>query len=171
MIHLFLLGAIAAVLLLFSLFIVVRGWRVRSTSVADVSCAAFEALMDPEHALYLQRNGITKGNFRRLERLRMRAAIVYLLDAIRGAGAAVRYGVAAQQSADVAVVAVGRELCECAISFRLKAALTIVRFGVLYVYPSGALAAPDVLTTFKRMDEARGLIDKTRVRGPHSLPA
>jgi len=169
--HLLLLGVVAAALLLFFLFIVVRGWRTGSGSFAFADVRSFEALMDPKNTAYLQRSGIAKGEYRRLERLRLRAAILYLVEAIRGSGEAVRYGVIAQQSADLTVAAIGRELCESAISFRLKAVLCIAQLCLRYVHPSGAFAVPEVLATYRRMADARGLIESTRPESAYSLPA
>lgn len=100
--------------------------------VVDVN--AFRNLVDPAEEQYL-RDNLTKGDFTRIQRERLRAAIEYAACASRNAAFLLRVGDAARSSSDPALADAGEKLVANALHLRLYAAHAIARLYLGILFP------------------------------------
>jgi hypothetical protein len=118
-----------------------------------IDLEAFRNLMDPAERDYL-REHVSRADFRRLERQRMRAARVYVRRAAHNAAVLVRLGEAAQASADAEIARAGQELVNSALQLRLNALVVEGQLLARMVLPSGGPGSAAILENYQ------GLIDR-----------
>ncbi|MGB9197294.1 MAG: hypothetical protein WCB53_10275 [Terriglobales bacterium] len=134
---------LAVVALLFSLFLF---WQVLSrysrpaaiqtnrAELVPVDIEAFENLTDPEEERFLRSN-LPPPEFRRVQRLRLRAAKVYIAALSQNAGLLVKIGQAASLNADPEIAAPGRELLQQAIRLKLFCLFSWLRIRGAFLFP------------------------------------
>lgn len=134
---------LAVVALLFSLFLL---WQVLSrysrpaaiqtnrAELVPVDIEAFENLTDPEEERFLRSN-LPPPEFRRVQRLRLRAAKVYIAALSQNAGLLAAIGQAASLNAEPEIAATGRELLHKAIRLKLFCLFSLLRIQGAFVFP------------------------------------
>jgi len=148
------LGAVAAIS---SVLMIARG-RARavrqigqvSGEVRAVDLSAFRNLVDAGEDEYLRRR-LPEGTFRRVHRLRMRAARDYVSGAAHNAAVLIRLGEAARQSADSEVAEAARALVNDAIRLRMLAAVALMRITVASIVPSVGISRLPVGEQYERV--------------------
>jgi|SRR6185369_265375 hypothetical protein len=115
-----------ALISIIPLVITIRGRVSRSASLEqlqerllDVDLAAFLNLMDESETTFLRRM-LTPPSFRRVQRLRNRAALAYLKILLNNTAILMRIGDIARSSSDLKVAESGRVLAETALRTRMS---------------------------------------------------
>ena len=117
-----------------------------------VDLAAFSNLMDPSEREFL-RARVSAGDFRRLERQRLRAARVYVRRAAHNAAVLVRLGEAARASADPEVAMAAQELVNSALRLRLYTLLAEFQILVRMALPATRLPGAGILEDYQVLVE------------------
>lgn len=118
--------------------------RGSAASVADVAALegrtqpidmiAFRNLTDPAEERFLREN-LPAGDFRRVQRERLRATIAYV-DAVAGnAAVLLRLGEVARRSPNPEIAEAGLQLVNHALKVRLYAISARIRFGMALLWP------------------------------------
>ncbi len=100
-----------------------------STLGQAVDLHAFRNLTDPAEEEYLRSN-LPAREFRRVQRMRMRAAAEYVKRAAHNASLLIRVGEAARQQSDAAIAEAGEKLANDALRLRT---LAVWALGIFYV--------------------------------------
>jgi hypothetical protein len=117
-----------------------------SSELRSIDVAAFRNLIDEREDQFL-RDRLLPGEYRRIHRERMRAAVEYVLCAGRNAGVLIRLAEAARQAGDPAVSATANKLLENALRLRLYAIQTVPRLYLSMLLPSARLASSGIADT------------------------
>jgi|SRR5271165_662132 len=135
---------------LLGLFLIVylaRGLRSKGGDLDELAARlrpidvnAFRNLIDEREAEYLRAH-LPGGEFRRIHRERMLAAVEYVWCATRNTSILVSLGEAARQSSDRTIATAGDRLIENALRLRLYAIQVVPRMYLGVLFP-GASAAP-----------------------------
>ncbi|HLK34574.1 MAG TPA: hypothetical protein VKT29_15880 [Terriglobales bacterium] len=131
------------------------------TTAIDV--AAFRNLVSPDEEKFLRRH-LPGGEFRYLQRQRMRAAVAYIHSALSNAAILLRLGEAAQRSQDQHLAVAGRKLVETAIRLRLYAFFALLKLYVNIAFPDLHLSPVAVVDRYERLTEA--MAGFTRLQQP-----
>ena len=141
MIPLIILGFISVVLVLFLASQVWlryshRGDAIQrhSPELTPVDLEAFENLTDPEEEQFLRSN-LSPGEFRGVQRLRIRAAKLYVAALSQNAGVLVAVGQFARLNSDPEVAATGQELVQKAIRLKVWCLFSLMRMEVAFFFP------------------------------------
>jgi hypothetical protein len=108
---------------------------------------AFRNLIDEGEEEYL-RETLRSGEFRRIHRERMMAAVEYVRGAYRNAGVLVQIAQAAKESSDPAVASAAERLFEGAIQLRLYALQVIPTLYVSAFFPGRSRAPRRLLERY-----------------------
>ena len=156
-----------------ALWLLVRAARGQSTAIASlvdlqgrttaVDIAAFRNLISPQEETYLRRS-LPAGEFRRIQRERMRAAAAYIQNALHNAAILLRLGEAAQRSPDPQLAAAGRQLVDTAIRLRLYAFFALLKLYLNIAFPGLQLSPLAVADRYERLTEAMARF--TRLQQP-----
>jgi len=109
------------------------------SELQPIDVNAFRNLIDENEEAYL-RDSLSPGEFRRLHRERMLAAVDYVRGAYRNAGVLVQIAQTARESADPAIASAAENLFENAVRLRLYAIRVIPRLYVNALLPGRSLA-------------------------------
>ncbi|HET8826673.1 MAG TPA: hypothetical protein VFM77_16150 [Terriglobales bacterium] len=146
---------LVSVLGLIALLLLAKGyWFARSTELPNTSellpidVNAFRNLIDENEEHYL-RERLPGGEFRRVQRERMLAAVEYVRAAYANAGILVRIAEAARESADPQMAEAAGKLFDNAVQLRWYAVQVVPRLYFKMLFP-GASGAPRNL--FDRYD-------------------
>jgi hypothetical protein len=115
-----------------------------------VDVEAFRNLMDPDEEAYL-RDHLPPGDFRRIQRERLQAAVEYITCAAHNASVLVRLGEAARRDPDPATALAAEKLIANAVQLRLYALRTIPKLYVAMVLPGRRLAPMPVAESYELM--------------------
>jgi hypothetical protein len=128
-----------------------------------VDLAAFRNLIDPAEEDYL-REQLPAGQFRSLQRQRMRAALEYVRRTAHNGAILLRVGEAARRDQNPEVAAAARELVNSALRLRMNAMLaTVVLYGRI-VMPGARISVGRVTDTYENLTQ--GLVRLTRLQHP-----
>jgi uncharacterized membrane protein YgdD (TMEM256/DUF423 family) len=130
-----------------------------TAEVRSVDLVAFRNLMDSREEEYL-RKWLPPASFRRVHRLRMRAAQDYISGAAGNAAVLIRLGEAARQSADAEVAEAARVLVNDAIRLRMLAALALLRVSVAGIIPSVGVSRLPVGEQYERVVGQLGMLGR-----------
>ncbi|MGA3195806.1 MAG: hypothetical protein ABSD39_12460 [Terriglobales bacterium] len=134
---------LAIVAILFFLFLIVMSWQWLSTrgeaapagELIPVDLEAFQNLTDPEEEQFL-RTSLSPPEFRSVQRIRIRAAKLYVVALSDNAGSMMRLGNSASLQADQAIVALGRDIAKRALSLKMWCAVLQLRLTAALVFPT-----------------------------------
>ena len=147
--------AVIALLASFAVFLSGRGLARDISDVRQivgrsrpVNVAAFRQLQDPRDTAFLRRQ-LSDAAFRKVQRLRARAEMEYLLDIFYNSAILVRVGDLARATAQPELVSAGTQLLNAAIEIRLHAAAAILRAGVHCVWPLGLRSDEPVIGQYE----------------------
>lgn len=123
-----------------------------SSELTPVDLEAFENLTDPDEEQFLRTN-LSPREFRGVQRLRIRAAKLYVAALSQNAGVLVAVGQSARLNSDPEVAATGQELMQKAIRLKVWCLFSLIRieaafFFPVYLSPSNRLANQYMLVTY-----------------------
>jgi len=152
-----LLMVTVSILVLAFLFWAARG---RSKAIADVrdlslqtrpvDVAAFRNLIDPAEEDFLRAN-LALEVFRRVQRQRTRAAILYVKSAAHNASVLVRVGEAARGNPDPQVSAAAQQLVNTAMRLRIYALLALVKLYPATLIPGAPVSGEAVADAYQQL--------------------
>jgi len=143
----------ALLLLLFA----VRGQGVGVSQLDDlagrtrpVDLDAFRNLVDPQEEEFLSES-LSPGEFRIVQKERLRAAAEYVVSTAHNAAVLLRLGEAAMRSPDPQIAAAGRRLVENAVRLRLYAVLCVAKLRVRIAIPGMPLSVGRLVDSYQRL--------------------
>jgi hypothetical protein len=128
---------------LFLLFLASQLWALFSpgraiqgdrAELTPVDLEAFENLTDPEEEQFLRTN-LTAREFRRVQRLRIRAAKLYIAALSQNASVLVVVGQAASLNADPGIAATGQDLTQRALRLQFFCFFSRLRMDAAIAFP------------------------------------
>jgi hypothetical protein len=147
--------AFAALAFLF--FLVYQVWqrytRTREAGqLTHVDLEAFENLTDPEEEKFLRTN-LAPAEFRLVQRIRIRAAKLYVWALSENASVLVAVGQSVRYHPDPQVVSSGQEIAQRAIRLKVWCLLSLIRLNAALVFPtllspSGAIASQYLVVSY-----------------------
>ena len=120
-----------------------------------VDIDAFRNLIDPAEEDFL-RESLPPGEFRLIQRERLRAAVEYVSCAAHNAAVLVRLGEAARVSTDPKIAQAGRQLLDSALRLRLYALLSMIRLYLGIAFPGAHLSAGRLADNYQRLSSLAG---------------
>jgi hypothetical protein len=121
-------------------------------NIRAVDLEAFRNLIDPEEEEFLRGN-LPAGEFRAIQRQRLRAAIDYLAAVSHNAALLLHLGLSARRSADPRIAETAQNLVDNALRLRLYSALAICKLCVRVAFPSAVLQPAGVAELYQVMTE------------------
>jgi hypothetical protein len=148
----------------------VRGRSEQITSVAElqgkirpVDILAFRNLVDPQEESYL-RSCLPAGEFRIIQRKRMRAAIEYVQCVAANSAILLRLGEAARLSADPEVANAGKELVESASKSRILSLSVGLKLRARLVLPGLRVSPVAVSNSYENVTGLVGRLGRLQHR-------
>ncbi len=111
---------------------------------------AFRNLTDPEEDEFL-RSQLPPGQFRMIQRERLRAAIAYVWCAARNAAILIQVGESAQHSPEASVAEAGQHLVESAVQLRIFAFQALAKLYLGLLLPGAPIAPAGVAENYERV--------------------
>jgi len=136
-------------------------------SAHRVDLSAFRNLVDLGEETFLREN-LDAGEFRRIQRQRMRAAAEYVRRTAQNASAVLSLGEAVRLQSDPEAAEAGRKLLDCAATLRLKATLALMMLNLRIVFPGMRLSLGQVIDGYERFSSAAQRL--TQLQGPYTRP-
>lgn len=134
---LFIVLAVLAVL--FALFLGTQVWlrshAIRKAELTPVDLEAFENLTDPDEEQFLRTN-LLPAEFRRIQRIRIRAAKLYIAALSQNAWVLVAAGQAASLNAEPEIRAAGQELIQRALRLKFFCFFSLLRMETAMAFPT-----------------------------------
>lgn len=129
-----------------------RGGAIHAKRLMPVDLDAFENLTDPEEEQFLKVI-LSRAEFRRVQRTRIRAAMTYVATLSENAGALVAVGQSARSHPDPEVAAAGTEIIQRSLQLKVWCLLAMFRLSGAMVFPtilspSGRIANQYLLVTY-----------------------
>ncbi len=157
----------AALALAGSLFYVARGAsRAKGTldevgvATRPVDLVAFRNLVDPAEDEFLRAN-LSPAVFRRVQRERLRAALVYVERSAANAAVLLRIGEALARE-DEESAAMGREIANAALRLRVYALLAMAMLHARVWFPSLGTPVQEVSRRYEELLDRFGRVARTR---------
>lgn len=134
---------LASIAAAFCLFLIAQafGWlatssaRPRAEQLTPVDLDAFQNLTDPEEEQFLRVN-LSPGQFRDVQRTRIRAAKMYVSVLSRNAGLLVAVGQSARSHPNSEIAASGTEIFQRALRLKVWCMFALVRLNTAVVFPT-----------------------------------
>lgn len=117
--------------------------------IRPVEIRAFRVLMDPAETEFL-RARLPAGEFRKIQRERLRAASKYISCAAQNAAVLIRIGEAARRSADPSVADAGEKLVNSAVHLRILSARTQVKLYLEIMVPGRHTFPAELAEAYER---------------------
>ena len=162
---LFVVVALAAVVFL------LRVARGQSSTVKDleelpertqpVDLEAFHNLIDEAEEEYLRAN-LSRQDFRRVQRERLRAALEYVGRAAQNAAILVRLGEAARRNPETEIALAGQELVDKALRLRLYALLAAAKLRARLLLPGARLSSAPLLDRYQNLTDAAARLGRAQ---------
>ncbi len=130
------------------------------TATRPVDLAAFRNLVDPAEDEFLRRS-LAPAVFRRVQRERLRAAMVYVERSAANATVLLRIGEALARE-DAESAALGREMANAALRLRVYALLVLVVLHARVWFPSLGAPVHEVSTRYEELRDRFGRVARTR---------
>lgn len=132
--------ALAAVAVVFLLFLSYQAWRQSGNageieSLSPVDLEAFRNLTDPEEVRFLRVN-LSPKEFRRIQRMRSRAAASYISVIAQNAGKLVALGRSISAHPDAETAAAGLDVVHRAFQLKLWCSLSLLKLNVTMIWPT-----------------------------------
>ncbi len=125
-----------------------------------VDLAAFRNLVDPAEDEFL-RTSLPAAVFRRVQRERLRAAIVYVERSASNAAVLLRIGEALDRE-DPEMAALGREMANAALRLRVYALMALAMLHARVWFPSLGSPAQEVSRRYEELRDRFGRLARTR---------
>lgn len=127
--------------------------------LVPVDLDAFRNLVDPEEEHFLRSN-LSPGDFRALQRERMRAAVDYVGGVSRNAGLLLQLGMAARRSPEPRVAEAGRHLVDNAVRLRIYALMAAGKFYTRMAFPGTSLEPAGIVNHYQEMSNWAALLGR-----------
>jgi hypothetical protein len=127
--------------------------------IEPIDIEAFRNLISPAENVYLRRR-LPAGEFRTVQRERLRAAAAYIKVAGRNATVLIRIGQAALPASDPATAEAARQLVDNALLLRRNAAVALLRIYVARAWPHSGLAAAPVVQGYEQLNSRAMLLGR-----------
>jgi hypothetical protein len=151
---------IAAVLaLVLILGIALSGSLQRADRIQPIDVEAFRNLVDPAEDAYLRRR-LPAGEFRRVQRKRLRATAAYVKTAGRNATILIQMGQVALAAGDTQTAEAAHRLVDHATLLRHNAALALLRIYISWAWPNFGLAATPFLRGYEQLNGTAMLLGR-----------
>ena len=131
----------------------IHSWNELMGQTKAVDLSAFQNLMSNDDDLFL-RQSLPGREFRRVQRLRHRAALAYLSMILHNSSVLGRAGELAASSGVDQLAGAGRRLVQLALEVRLRTLRLILRLWISMVWPTGRADLADALQRYAEMKEA-----------------
>jgi hypothetical protein len=118
--------------------------------IRAVDIEAFRNLVDPDEEEFL-RNHLSPGEFRKIQRERLRAAVDYVSCVAQNAAILVRVADAGRRSPDPATAEAAEKLVENALRLRLYAFHAIVRLYLGMIFPASRISPARIAESYEQM--------------------
>jgi hypothetical protein len=122
----------------------------RATEIQPVDVDAFRNLADPRESEYLHAR-LPNVEFRRVQRMRLRALAAYVQAVGQNAVVLIRIGQSALTSGDADAVEAARKLVDEALLLQRYAGLALVRIYLGLLWPNLGFAAAPLLEGYERL--------------------
>ena len=130
-----------------------------ASRIQPVDLEAFQNLLDPAESDYL-RQRLPAATFRRLQRLRIKAAILYYRRIAGNAAVFLRLGEASRGSADPATAEAGRRLAETAVQVRGTALRAIALLLPVYVWPTAGETPASITEPYAQLRQLASAVGR-----------
>ena len=130
-----------------------------SPKIEPIDVEAFRNLIDVAESEYLYHR-LPAGEFRRVQRERMRAAAAYIRVAGRNASVLVTIAQTALASPDPQTAEAARQLIDRGLLLRRNATLALLRIYLAMAWPQATLAASPVLNGYERLSSSAMLLGR-----------
>lgn len=127
--------------------------------IQPVDIEAFRNLVDPEQDVYLQ-GRLPAGEFRAVQRQRLRAMAAYIQVVSRNATVLVRVGQTALAANDAKTAEAAGQLVHEALLLRRNATFALLRIYVALAWPNSGLAASPILHGYERLSGSAMLLGR-----------
>ena len=127
--------------------------------IQPIDVEAFRNLVDPAEDAYLRRR-LPAGEFRRVQRERLRATAAYIKVAGRNAAALALIGQGALASGNAATAEAARQLIDNASRLRLNASFALLRIYLALAWPNSSQTASGVLRGYERLNGSAMLLGR-----------
>jgi hypothetical protein len=129
------------------------------TELQPLDIDAFQNLIDPCEAEYL-RSHLPASEFRRIQRLRLRAMAAYIQVVGRNAALLVHVGQLALRSTDANTSEAARCLVDQALLLRRNAAFALLRIYLMLPWPNATFAAAPIVDGYQRLNGSAMLLGR-----------
>ncbi len=130
-----------------------------STELQPLDIDAFQNLIDPRESEYL-RSHLPASEFRRIQRLRLRAIAAYIQVVGRNAALLVHVGQLALSSTDAKTSEAGHCLVDQALLLRRNAAFALLRIYLALPWPNATFAAAPIIDGYQRLNSSAMLLGR-----------
>jgi hypothetical protein len=134
--------ALATLAILFLLFLSYQTWWQSGAegeggidNLLPVDLDAFRNLTDPEEAHFLRLN-LSPEEFRRIQRIRLRATALYISVISKNAGRLVVIGRSVSSHPDAEIAAAGLDIVHRAVQLKLWCSLSLLKLNATTVWPT-----------------------------------
>lgn len=127
--------------------------------IQPVDIEAFRNLTDARESEYL-RSRLSAPEFRRIQRMRLRAIAAYVQIVGQNAVAMIRIGQLAVNSGDAETAEAARQLIDQALWLRRNAGTSIVRVYFALAWPNADFAATPILDGYQRLSGSAMLLGR-----------
>ncbi len=131
----------------------ISGEHELSPKIELIDIEAFRNLVDVAESEYLHQR-LPAGEFRRVQRARLKAAAAYIRVAGHNASVLVTLGQAALVAEDANTAAAARQLVESALLLRRNATVALLRVYVAMAWPQAGLSATPVLSGYEHLSSS-----------------
>ncbi len=127
--------------------------------IQPLDVEAFRNLIDPTEREYLRRR-LPAGEFREVQRQRLRAMAAYVQTASRNAAILVNMAQAALASSDAQTVEAARQLIDNALLLRRNATFALFRIYIAMAWPDSNMAAAPILQGYVQLNGSAMLLGR-----------
>jgi len=127
--------------------------------IEPIDIEAFRNLVSPAENVYLRRR-LPAGEFRAVQRQRLRATAAYIRVAQRNAAVLITIGQAALSASDTATAEAARQLVDNALLLRRNATVALLRIYIALAWPQSALAAAPILHGYEQLNSRAMLLGR-----------
>jgi hypothetical protein len=132
--------ALATVAMVFLLFLSYQVWRQSGDEngiedLIPVDVEAFRNLTDPKEVRFLRRN-LSSGDFRRIQRIRLRAAGMYISVISKNAARLIVIGRSVSSHPEAEIAAVGLDVVQRALQLKLWCLFSLLKLNATSVFPT-----------------------------------
>ena len=118
--------------------------------IRGVDVEAFRNLIDPDEEEFL-RTSLPPGEFRRIQRERLRAAVEYVSCAAHNAAILLRVADAGRRSSDPATAEAAQALVDNALRLRLYALHAVPRLYLGMIFPGSRISPAGIAESYEQM--------------------